>query len=107
MLDLGACPRDLVVGLGELLQVVVPGEHRIDVALDRATTQHLQDHGGVLGVVLVPGVEHCLAIPRLRHGIDADDLEPFDQQPVGKRTVIVAGRLQAPRGNGPADRAGI
>src|ERR1017187_1532232 len=62
MLDLSTCPGYLVVRLGQFLQVVVAGEHRIDITLERATTQHLENHGSVLGVVLVPRVEHRLAI---------------------------------------------
>src|SRR6266496_2883432 len=94
VLDLRARPRNLVVGLGQLLQIVASSKHRIDITLERAATEHLQNYCGILGIVLVPGVEHRLAIARLRNGIDAHHLEPFDQQPVGNRTMIVAGRLE-------------
>ena len=67
VLNLGSGTADLVVGLGKLLDVVVTGQHWVDVRLRAALLQHLQDDRSILRIVLVPGIEHGFAEPGLGH----------------------------------------
>ncbi len=64
VLHLGACAGNLVVGLCKFLQVMMAGDLRVHVTLICATPEHFQDDLRVLGIVLVPRVEHRFAIPR-------------------------------------------
>lgn len=70
------------------------GDLRVHVTLIGATPEHLQDDLRVLGIVLVPRVEHRFALPRLCHGIDADHLVPGREQTVSQRALAVAGRFK-------------
>lgn len=65
MLHPGPCSRNLVIRLGEFLQIVVAGEQRVHIRLHLALLHHLQDDRGVLGVILVPGVEEGVIPPFL------------------------------------------
>ena len=61
MPHLGLGPRDRFMGLRQLLQIVDAGPQRVVVDARRADPEHVQDHLGVLGIVLVPAVVQRLA----------------------------------------------
>src|SRR5215470_16017958 len=70
------------------------GDHRVDVTLHRAALEHLEDHARILGIVLVPGVEHRLTIARLRNRGNSNDLEACNGQSMCQGTVIVPSWLE-------------
>ena len=96
--------HNLMVGLGELLEVVVAGQQRIVVVLHQTMLEQLQDDARVFRVVLVPGVEQRIPIARPRHRRDGDHGEPLSEQSVGQGAVEVARRLEGDPG-GPGQTA--
>ncbi len=95
MLKLGSGARDLVIGLGDLLQVVVAGNYWFIVCLHIAALEHFQNYDCVLGVVLVPGIEHRFPITGLCNGGNGYDLHTRSQKVISKCTEIVASRLHS------------
>lgn len=83
------------MGLGELLEVVEPGGQLILVVLGQADPKHVQDHLGVLGVVLVPAVVQGLPGPGQRHRGDQAQLDTGLDQTPDEGAVVVARRLEA------------
>lgn len=63
VLGLGLCLGNGLVRLRHLLQIVDACGQRIDVALGRADPEHMQDHLGILGIILVPAIVQRFACP--------------------------------------------
>jgi hypothetical protein len=86
--------RHLTIGLRQFLQVVMPGEQRFVIVLDQAVLQELQDHRRVLGVVLVPRIEHRFPVPRAGDGRHRDHREPLLEEAKRQRPMEIAGGLE-------------
>ena len=85
---------DLLIGVGHLLQVLMPGHERIEIPLRRPVLQQMQNDLRVLRIVLVPRVVQGLS----RAG-DGDrrhqaEMKPGLPEDVGQRPMVVAGRLE-------------
>ena len=94
MPELGLRTRDDLVGLRQLLDVGGTGDQRIVEELHRADLQHVQDHLGVLRIVLVPAVVKGLARPSQPDGGHELEIEPSLAKMMRQRSMIVAGRLE-------------
>ena len=55
------------MGLGQLLHIIYPDHQRVVIVLGGADPQHMQDHLGVLGIVLVRAVVQGFAGASGRH----------------------------------------
>jgi hypothetical protein len=89
--QLGLGPRHGIMCLGQLLNVVRAGHHRVLKDLHRADLQHMQDDLGILRIVIVPAVVQCL--PRAGQGDRRHQLQvkPCDTQMIHQHPMIVAG----------------
>lgn len=94
MPQLGFRPRDDIVGLRQLLNVVRPLDQRIVVELFGADPEHVQDDLRVLRIVLVPAIVQRFPGPGETDRRDELRLEPGRCQVVGQSPVIVTGRLE-------------
>ena len=68
--------RDHVVRLRQLLKIVQTTVARVAVDGRRADPEHVQDHLGILRIVLVPAVVEGLASAGECHARDQSGLEP-------------------------------
>jgi putative transposase len=59
-----------------------------------SSVEQMQDDGGVLRIVLVPGVVHRLPVAGPGHRRDRDHWESFPEQSVSQGAVEVASRLE-------------
>ena len=73
---------------------MIAGQHRIHEGLHAALFEHFQDYAGVLGIVLVPGIEHGFAILGLRDRRNPRNFHTGLQEAMSDWPVIISGRFQ-------------
>ena len=94
MPQLGLGPRHRIMGLGQFLNVVRPGDHRVLEDLHRADLQHVQDDLRILRIILVPAVVQRLACAGEGDRGHQLQFEPGGPEMKRQHAVIVAGRLE-------------
>ena len=85
---------DLLVGIGHLLQVLMPGHERIEIPLRRPVLQQMQNDLRVLRIVLVPRVVQGLSRAGDGNRRHQAEMKPGLPEDVGQRPMVVAGRLE-------------
>ena len=89
---LQSCPshRDVRVGFGKLLDIVIMIQVGIRIALGQSAAKHVQQNRGVLRIILVPRVMNNLAISRSCNRRDQAHFKPFNPQPVRQCPMIIS-----------------
>jgi len=81
--------------LRHLLQIIDASCQRINVALGGSNLQHVQDHLGIFGIVLVPAIVQRFTRAGQCGRRDQEQLETCAQQAVCQCPMIVACSLKA------------
>jgi hypothetical protein len=80
--QLGAGAGYLLVGLGDLLEIVRALDQRVVVLLRYPLLEQLENHLRILGVILVPAVEHRVAIASAGNRRHLADVEALLQESI-------------------------
>ncbi len=88
--QLGLGPRDGIMGLRQLLNVIRASRHRVLKDLHRADLQHVQDNLCILRIILVPAVVQRFAGPCEGHRRHQLQVEPGEAKMIHQHAMIVA-----------------
>ena len=94
MPEFGLGPRDDLMRLRQLLEVVDPRVERIQKCLRGADLEHVQDDLGVFRIVLVPAVVQRLSRAGERDGRHELQIESRCSEGEHQRPVVVANCLK-------------